>query len=85
MVSDSGKAMVTPSIRFPYKCAGVQHNQLIIYIYISPRARSQAYLLGNFVFWYNLRLSHHREHMPNNKKDLSCINPSLYGQGHRPR
>ena len=42
MVSDSGKAMVTPSFRFPYHCVGVQHNQWIIYI--SPRARSNAYI-----------------------------------------
>ena len=40
MAYDSGKVMVTPYFRFPYHCAGVQHNQWIIYI--SPRARSQA-------------------------------------------
>ena len=53
MVSDSGKVMVPPSFRFPYHCAGVQHNQWIIYI--KPRARPQANyqkenVLGNFVF-----------------------------------
>ena len=31
MVSDSGKVMVTPSFGFSYHCAGVQHNQWIIY------------------------------------------------------
>ena len=38
MVSNSGRVMVTPSFRFPYHRAGMQHNQWIIY----TRARSKA-------------------------------------------
>ena len=40
MVSDTCKVMVTPSCRFPYRCADVQHDQWVIYII--PRARSKA-------------------------------------------
>ena len=72
-VPDSGKVMVTPSFLFPYHCAGVQHNQWIIYI--SPRAMSQANikenLLGNFVFCIILDY-HITGHMcPTKQDDLS--------------
>ena len=40
MVSNSGMVLVASSFRFPYHCAGMQHNQWIIYN--SSRARSKA-------------------------------------------
>ena len=51
MVSDSGKVMATPSFRFLYHCAGVEHNQWIICYIYSPRARLQANIKKKIYSW----------------------------------
>ena len=47
-VTNFGKVIVTPAFRFPYHCAGVQHNKWIIYL--SPRTRSQANIKRK-IYW----------------------------------